>query len=275
MSIKIFTENKALTSFIIVGWMAGAIALLVMSKTQNEHGKQTVDCDGGYSAFIPDHSCDAVQFLRPFRFSVSFDDYKNCGAFICGWSKSASDFHIVNASFTLIGGILMMVQMWSVEDKTLQLVCIILALALAACYFSSFSIDADNVRTGNNFCKDNWKMGSGDNTWNWISWGDNNSFDCKPTPFVFTLLAEIGLSMLSFLLFIIFFYAKWSKDKYIVNSTNADSRPLSPSMIQVGGGITDPSPSIQAAQQRTSMMTMTNMTTADSGASERNPFDTE
>jgi len=270
MSIKLFTENKALTSFIIIGWMAGAVALLIMSKTQNEDGEQVVDCDAGRSLKFEGGSCDYVEFLRPFRFSMSFDDNKNCGPIICGWSKSASDFHIVNASFTLIGGILMMIQMWSVEDKTLQLICTILALALAACYFSSFSIDSDNVRTGNNFCKDKWKMGSGDNTWNWISWGD--SFDCKPTPFVFTLLAEIGLSMFSFLLFIIFFYAKWSKSKYTTDAGGA-VEPLSPNMIQVSGGMTDPSPSIQAAQQRASMMNMTNMTTADSDSP--NPFDME
>jgi len=269
MNIRFFTENKALTSFIIIAWMAGAIALIVMSKTQNDGGAQTVDCDGGRGLSMYDNSCEAIEFLRPFRFSVSFDDYKNCKPFICGWSKSASDFHIVNASFTLIGGILMMIQMWSVQDKTLQLVCTILALALAACYFSSFSIDADNVRAGDNFCKNKWKLGAGDDSWNWIRFSDKDSYDCKPSPFIFTLLAEIVLSMFGFFLFIIFFYAKWGSDTYIVKSTDTRAE----SMIQVGGGIADPSPSIQAAQQRTSMMNTTQTTTVRSGSSEQNPFD--
>lgn len=271
MVIKLFTENKALTSFVILGWMAGAIAILVLSKTQNGHGDQKGHCDDdNYYIQINGDTCDWLENLRPFRFSANWDGHKNCGPVLCGWSKSTSNFHIVNSSFTLVGGIVMMVQMWSVEDKTLHLVCTIWALALGACYFSSFSIDADNVRIGNEFCQSGFGFGKTEDG-DTVKWFPSlNSFKCKPAPFVFTMLAEIGLSMAAFFIFVIFFYAKWTKDTYAVKTTDSRSH----SMIQVGGATTDdPSPSIQAAQQRSSMVNASNMTTVDSGSSDQNPFD--
>jgi len=256
MVVQYVGRSKSLTSIIVVIWMAAAIALIILSTTQNEDGDQKEDkCGDGSLRFTGSVICKDVFFVRPFRFGVDTNfGGKDCGPFICGWGGSNANFHIVNVSFTLLGGIVMLVHMWTEagENKSVRLVCLFFSLALSACYFSSFSIDADNVRTGNTFCKDGWKVGTSDDDDPWLafSYDDATAYNCHPSVFVFTLLAEVALSAVSGFIFLILFFSDWTEGKMNMIDYTVGSPTL------IGGEAIVPvqtasveNPSIQKMQQ--------------------------
>jgi len=206
--IKSAGSSKFSTTLLSAIWIAGAIALIILSSSQNEDGTQKVDCENNHTVGLNKETCEWTTFVRPFRFQLKGvngnADFGLCDPVMCGWNSSSYNFHIVNVSFTVLTGLMIFSHLWTDHEinKTLKLITIWLSLALAACYFSSFSIGADSIRRGNELCKDSWKLPEDDHM---IYYGPDWEYVCKPSPFIFTILAEIGLSALSGFIFLVLY----------------------------------------------------------------------